>query len=314
MSSILTVTLNPAVDLFTSTDRVVDTHKLRCSAPLRHPGGGGINVARVAARLGADVQALYAAGGPTGEQFDALLAAEHVDGLRIDVSGETRENWTVLETASGREFRFVLPGPAMSASELQACMAAFMQMAAPRFLVLSGSLPPGAPSDHYACWVRQARERGTRVALDSSGAALTEALKAGVHLIKPSLRELRELTGQALTDEAQWVQACRQLIDQGLTSLVALSLGEQGALLVSERQSWRAQGLDVPVRSATGAGDSFLAAMVCSLVGDDDPVRALRAAVAAGSAAVMSPGTALCQAPEVQRLLGRVQIEPAGGA
>jgi 6-phosphofructokinase 2 len=311
MTAILTVTLNPAVDIFTSTERVADTHKLRCSAPLRHPGGGGINVARVAHRLGADVLALYASGGRAGQQLDDLLAIEQVNSLRVAVTGETRENMTVLETSTGHEFRFVLPGPMLGEAELQACIAPFTQMTAPRFLVLSGSLPPGVPLDHYARWVRLARERGTQVVLDTSGAALLEALKEGVYLFKPSLRELRELTGLALQDEAQWVAACRQLIGQGQTSLVALSLGEQGALLVSATQSWRAQGMNVPVRSATGAGDSFLAAMVCAMAQDADMTRALRLGVAAGSAAVMSEGTALCLAKDVERLVNQVQVQAA---
>ena len=312
MTTILTVTLNPAVDIFTSTERVADTHKLRCSAPLRHPGGGGINVARVAHRLGADVVALYASGGRAGQQLDDLLAIEQVSCLRVPVSGETRENMTVLETASGREFRFVLPGPAMGEAELQACIDPFKQMTAPRYLVLSGSLPPGVSANHYARWVRLAHERGTQVVVDTAGAALVEALNEGVFLFKPSLRELRELTGQPLEDEAQWLSACRELIAQGRTTLVALSLGEQGALLVSAAQAWRAEKLDVPVRSATGAGDSFLAAIVCSIALDGDLVRALRQGVAAGSAAVMSEGTALGQAEDVKRLVGQVRVRVCG--
>ena len=307
MTDILTLTMNPALDLATSTATVTDTHKLRCSAPLRFPGGGGINVARVLQRLGADCLALYPVGGVQGQQLRQLLDHEQVRSCCVEIAGETRQSFSVLETSSGREYRFVLPGPTLAPAEWQACLDRFSALdAPPRYLVASGSLPPGVPADFYARLARLARARGTRVVLDTSGPALAEALQEGVYLVKPSLRELRQLTGQPLADEAQWRAAAQQLVASGQAELVALSLGAQGALLVSAEQSWRAPALAQQVLSATGAGDSFVGAMVWALNREAGLAEAFRYGVAAGSAALLSAGTGLCSKADVERLYAEV--------
>ena len=309
MTNILTVTMNPAIDVSTSTGKVLDTHKLRCSPAQRHAGGGGVNVARVVQRLGGDCLALYPAGGTTGQLLRQLLDQEQVRSLCVDIAEETRENFTVGETSSGREFRFVLPGPTLTPAQWQACLKRLTALdTPPRYLVLSGSLPPGAPVDFYARLVRLARARGTRVVLDSSGPALAAALEAGVYLVKPSLRELRDLTGQPLASEPEWRAAAQQIVRQGQAEMVALSLGEHGALLVTAEASWRAPGLTVPVRSATGAGDSFVGAMVWALARAADLPQALRYGVAAGSAALLSTGTRLCSKADVERLYPEVKV------
>ena len=229
MTDILTLTMNPALDVATSTDTVIDTHKLRCSAPQRFPGGGGINVARVAQRLGADCMALYPAGGAHGQHLRQLLEQEQVRSSWVEIGDETRESFSVTETSSGREFRFVLPGPTLTPQEWQACLDRFAAIEPPpRYLVASGSLPPGVPTDFYARLVRLARARGTQVVLDTSGPALAEALNAGVYLVKPSLRELREFSARPLTDEAQWRDAAQRMVASGQAQVVVLSLGEQG--------------------------------------------------------------------------------------
>lgn len=309
MPTILTITLNPAVDISTETAQLLPSHKLRCAASQRFPGGGGINVARVVQRLGGDCVALYLAGGVVGQQLRHLVAVEHLPSLGLAIAGETRESFSVLETSTGREYRFVLPGPQVSQAEWQACLRYLdAPEPAPAWVVLSGSLPPGLADDSYARLAQAARARGCKVVVDSSGAALGMALAQGVTLAKPSLRELSELTGRALDTEQQQCAAARELVDAGRAELVALSLGEQGAMLVSRQGAWRADALRVEVRSTTGAGDSFLAAMVWGLTRDMAPVEAFRHALAAGSAALLHPGTTLCQADDVLRLLPRVRV------
>ncbi|MGC1173003.1 1-phosphofructokinase family hexose kinase, partial [Polaromonas sp.] len=121
-TDILTITMNPALDVSTSTDKVRDTHKLRCAAAQFHPGGGGINVARVLHRLGSNCLALYPSGGATGQRLGQLLEQEQVRHRGLPIAGETRESFSVHETSSGKDFRFVLPGPSLSAPEWQACL------------------------------------------------------------------------------------------------------------------------------------------------------------------------------------------------
>lgn len=309
MPAILTVTMNPALDLSTSVDQVMPTHKLRCAAAQIHPGGGGINVARVVHRLGGDCLALYPAGGVTGQSLQRLLDDERVPNQCIAIAAETRESFSVHERSSGLDFRFVLPGPMLQASDWQACLDALAALPeAPRYLVASGSLPPGVPADFYARLSAQAKARGSRVVLDTSGPALAAALAEGVDLFKPSLRELRDLTGLPLTAEAQWCAAARQLIDQGQARIVALSLGEEGAMLVTADQAWRAPALQVAVASTIGAGDSFLGGLVWALSQGQDPGESFRHGMASGAAALLGHGTTLCQAQDVARLRQQVTL------
>lgn len=311
MSALITLTLNPALDLATTTARVEPTHKLRCSPAQRFAGGGGINVARVLHRLGSDVQAWALAGGAAGAQMRQLLADEGVSTVLQPIAGDTRENFSVVETATGQEFRFVLPGPALQAAEWQACLDALAALTpAPRWLVASGSLPPGVPDDFYARMARAARARGIRVVVDTSGAPLAAALGAGVTLVKPSLRELREVLRQPLDTPAEWCAATQALVRAGQAEIVALSVGAQGAVLATREGVWQAPALDVPATTGTtGAGDCFVAALVWALDRGEAPPEALRWAVAAGAAALMAPGTALAQAADVHRLHPLVRVQ-----
>lgn len=309
---ILTVTMNPALDVSTSTDRVRDTHKLRCAAAQFHPGGGGINVARVLHRLGSNCLALYPSGGVTGQRLGKLLDEEQLPRHCWDIAGETRESFSVHETSSGNEFRFVLPGPVLNPKEWQAGLDRVSACEPPpAWVVASGSLPPGVPNDLYAQLARLARARGSRMVVDASGPALAAALSEGVYLIKPSLRELRELSGLALDSEAQRMDAARQIITRGQAELVALSLGAEGALLVSADQALRASAVTVNVASTIGAGDSFVGGMVWALGQQAGLEHAFRYAMAAAAAALLTPGTALCQPADVERLSRQVLITPA---
>ncbi len=309
MPAVATVTFNPALDIATRTPRVLPAHKLRCEAPQMHPGGGGINVARALHRLGVDALALHASGGPTGQRLQALLQAQGLPQQAVAVAGDTRESFHVVEAASGQELRFVLPGPALAASEWQAVLdAAAALRPVPAWVVGSGSLPPGVPDEAWARLAKAARAQGSRVAIDASGAPLAQALQAGVDLCKPSLRELRELTGQALPDLPSQRAAARALVDAGQAGAVALSLGPQGALLATAEGSWLAEALPVTVASTSGAGDSFLAGLLAGRLRGEDWPGALATAVAAGSAALLAPGTALCDPAEVARLRPQVRV------
>jgi len=309
MTDILTITLNPALDVLTTIDRVSDTHKMRCGAVLKHPGGGGVNVARVLHRLGSSCVAVYLAGGVTGERHHQLMHAEKVRCHVMPIAEETRESFSVHETSSGHDFRFVLPGPQVSAAEYEACLDYVAQHLPKQFVVISGGLPPNVPNDFYARLAALAKQHDVRVVLDASGPALLEALKVGVYLFKPSLRELRELTGQPLPDTASQLAAARQLIHHGQAHIVAVSLGEQGAMVVSASEHWRARSLKVNVQTTIGAGDSFVGGMVWALARGDRLVKAFQYGMASGAAALLAPGTSLSQAADVHHLLPQVVVE-----
>jgi len=204
--SVATVTANPAIDVSASVDQVLPFHKLRCGPETRHPGGGGINIARVLHRWKSDVTAIFPAGGITGELLKQLVDREGIRRCAIDVAGDTREDITIFERGNGNQFRFVFPGAALSERELQACCDALASVTPkPTIVVTSGSLPPDAPTDFYARVLGLAKRLGAKPVIDSSGVALSEALEAGVYLAKPNLRELSELVGRPLKQESDWL-------------------------------------------------------------------------------------------------------------
>ncbi len=309
MTDILTLTMNPALDVWTATPRVVPTSKLRCGPPLRHPGGGGINVARVLQRLGADCVALCPLGGATGQALAGLLREEGVACEVLPIADTTRESLTVAATDSGQEYRFVLPGPQLQPQEVEACLQRAMQwQPAPRYVVASGSLPPGVAPDFYARLARLCAASGIHLVVDSSGPALAAALEAGVYLAKPSWRELRELTGEALPTVAEVRRAAMQWVAAGKVRLLAVSLGDQGALLATGVGTWLARPVAVQVVSAVGAGDAFLAGLLWALSRGLPPDEALRQGAACGTAALLNPGTSLASPQDAARLSSQVAL------
>lgn len=310
MARILTLTMNPALDVSTSVPFVVPDRKLRCDQPRYEPGGGGINVARAAHRFGAEVLAWFPAGGPAGDRLRQLLREEGVPQTVVTTRGWTRENSNVLEQASGRQFRFCMPGAALDESEWRPFLDDdVIPDPAPAFLVASGSLPPGVPADFYAELATRARAHGRRLVLDTSGEPLARAVDAGVYLLKPSLREFRALTGATAEDETALVAlAVDAVTRRRWCEVLVLSLGAAGALWVSADGGARLAAPAVPVQSTVGAGDSMVAAIVHALARGRTIGDAVRFGVAAGAAAVLNPGTELCHRADVERLEAQVAV------
>jgi 6-phosphofructokinase 2 len=310
MADIVTLTMNPAIDLSVSVESVVPFHKLRCGNGRRDAGGGGINVARVIKRLGGDVIAMYPHGGVLGELLRRLVDREGISAAPVPVSGETREDITVIEQATGAPYRFVLPGPHLVESEWDTCLSILTGLArGAQFLVASGSLPQGVPDDFYGRIAKQAKQAGAKIVVDSSGQPLRSALGVGVFLVKPSLNEFRILLGGPLETEVEWINACQSLIATGQTEIVALTLGDQGGLIVTRDRVLRAFALKIDPVSVVGAGDSFLGAMIWSLTTGHTLEAAFRYGVAAGSAAMLMPGTELCHREDVERLVNDVKVQ-----
>lgn len=312
MFRVVTLTPNPAIDVSTSVARIEPTRKLRCAPARRDPGGGGINVARVIDRLAGDVTAVFPVGGAAGALLGRLVDQEGLRSTTVAVRQETREGFTVLEDGSGAQYRFVMPGPHLDAGEWQKCLDALAAVTAGAgCVVASGSLPTGVPDDFFARAARIAAALGARFILDSSGAPLAAAMSEAVYLVKPNLGELSRLVGAALPDDEACVAAARSLVTAGKTEIVALTLGHRGALLVTADAAFRAPPIPVNVVSAVGAGDSFLGAMVWSLARGDSLLDAFKYGVAAGSAAVLTPGTELCRRESVHAIYAKVVVETA---
>ena len=308
--SVITITMNPAIDKSASVSQVIADRKLYCNSPRFEPGGGGINVSRVIRILGGESTALFPCGGPSGAYLEKLLEQEGLSCHLIPVAGWTRENLVVLEESSGRQFRFGMPGTRLDDKEWRRCLDILAAVDhKPAYIVASGSLPPGVPDDFYARVARIGKDMGARVVIDTSGNPLQQALQEGVFLIKPNLRELGELVGRDVADDTSHQEIAMEMIKDGKSAVVVLSMGAGGVLLASANGCERLRAPVVPIKSKVGAGDSLVAGTVLSLARGNELMDAVHFGIAAGAAAVMTPGSELCRLEDVERLYALLNEE-----
>ncbi len=303
---IVTLTPNPSVDRALETDRLEVGEVNRATASHEDAGGKGINVSRALVRQGVASLAVLPAGGPDGARLTALLAEVGVPTVAVPVAGDTRSNVTLVE-GDGVTTKVNAPGPALGPGEVDALLDAVEQQVATsaRWLVGAGSLPPGTDDDLYARAAAAARRHGVPVALDTSGAPLAAAVRAGgLALVKPNDEELAELVGRDLPTVGEVVAAAREILAHG-NEAALVSLGAHGALLVTGSEHWWAGGPALVPLSTVGAGDCTLAGYLAST--DLPPSDRLRAAVAWGRAAVLLPGSAVPEKSDVDAVLDDVR-------
>jgi len=301
MQTALCISLNPAIDVSCDAEHVKPTVKVRTFNQIHHPGGCGVNVARVIGTFGGRPDLVYLAGGATGallsDSLDRLPITQH----RVAASAATRLSYTVHEQAKGREYRFVPESAAVTVDDLEAVVDMVERLPFD-YMVASGSLPKDAPDDIYARLARVAASKSARTILDSSGPALKEALGAGgIYLAKPNLAELEQLVGRSLDRDSAGEEAL-QLVHTGKVENIVVSMGEDGALLANAKALIDVSAPQTTVRSTVGAGDSFVGAITFALASGTEIAEAFHFAVAAGTAAVMTPGTELCHREDVLRL------------
>ena len=304
---IVTLTVNPALDIAMAASEVRPGHKMRTSGATYDPGGGGVNVSRVVHALGGQTLAILAIGGLTGRFIEDMLFDAGVPCWAVAVSGTTRVSLTVQETSSGAEYRFVPEGAVLSSSDAERFLSLLTDVPAD-WLVASGSLPPGFPVDFYAKVAHLAKRRDVRFALDTSGVALEAALHQGVDLLKTSLSEFQSIVPAKPSDNDVLAQEASRLAANGAASMIALTLGERGAILATSTSRCVLPAIPVRVRGSVGAGDSFLAGLVLGLSRRQAPEQALRLALATGTAAVMGHGTARVERRYVEALLAEVPV------
>ncbi|MGW9524438.1 1-phosphofructokinase family hexose kinase [Streptomyces diastaticus] len=272
---ILTVTLNTAVDLTYHVPALREHTTHRVTEARERPGGKGLNVARVLARLGHDTTVTGFAGGPTGAWLRGALSGEsRVRDALVPIGGTTRRTVAVVDTAGGDTTQFNEPGPIVTAAEWEALKRAYATLLpGAEAVALCGSLPPGVPVGAYAHLIREARAANVPVLLDTSGEPLRRGIAARPDLVKPNATELADLTGTR--DPRHAARAARR---RGARAVVA-SLGAEGLLAETAAGAWRAAP-PAPVRgNPTGAGDSAVAGLLAGLVeGADWPDRLVRAA------------------------------------
>ena len=306
MKSIVTLTMNPTIDAGFEVQHLHDTHKMRTLAERYAPGGGGINVARVFVRLGGNARCCYLSGGATGPALDGLLDVHQLVRTRIPIAGDTRIAVNTLERETGKEYRVVPAGPEVSEAEWRACIDTLAALTCD-ILVASGSLPPGVPAGFFARLAADAKGRGVPLVLDTSGDGLRQALEhGGIWLVKPSLGELSHAVGRKLESVDEVSAAAMEVVTVGKAEMVAVTMGHRGALLARKQGPLFLPALKIEAKSAVGAGDSFLAAMLFKLAGGSPAEEAFRYGMAGGAAAVLDPGTDLAHPDDIERLFPEV--------
>lgn len=291
---ITTLTPNPSVDRAIVVDDLRRGEVLRASSSRVDAGGKGVNVSRALASMGGETVVVLPSGGPEGALLETLLDGADVPRRTVSIDGSVRMNISVLEP-DGTTTKLNEPGPLLSEADVDALLEAALDGAGEGSWVAGcGSLPPGAPDDLYARLIAGARERGARVAIDSSGSPYVAAVAAGPTLIKPNREELAELVDRELGTLGAVIDCARELVATGI-ELVAVSLGRDGAVLVTADETVHARAIVTDPVSTVGAGDCMLAGLLFGLSRRDAEggslADALAEGVAWGAAAVRLPGT-----------------------
>ena len=301
MAKIVTLTFNPCIDKNTTISSLAPEKKLRCTSPQFEPGGGGINVSRVIKCLGGESLAIFPAGAHTGNFLKTLMQREGLTFAAVETTSYTRENLIVLDESTRLQYRFGMPGNPITEQECRALLEA-VEKADAEYIVASGSLMPGMPVDIVRQVAQIAKKKGAKLVMDTSGEALRKALEVGVYLLKPNLGELSSLVGkEEVSHEAVDVIA-REIIARGQCEMVVVSMGSQGAKMITKDEVHHVIAPLVKGVSTLGAGDSLVAGMVLALSQNRPLKEVLQFGVACGTAATLSHGSQLCRSEDVERL------------
>lgn len=313
MAQIITLTFNPCIDKSTTISGLVPEKKLSCSPPAFGPGGGGINVARALKNLGEQALAIFPSGGYSGRFLNHLMEAEGLPFLAVETAAHTRENFIVLDKATNLQYRFGMPGNEIRPEEWKRLLVEVEKQNA-AYIIASGSLLPGMPVDIVAQLAQIAKNKGSRLVIDTSGEALRKALEVGVFLLKPNLGELSSLVGREEVSHETVDEIAKEIIQRGQCQMIAVSMGAQGAKLITKDAIRIVSAPLVKQVSTLGAGDSMVAGMVLALLRNRPLTEVLQWGVACGTAATLTHGSELCRRDDVERLYkvisGGQNIEP----
>lgn len=300
---IVTLTMNPAIDKSTSIDKLIPEKKLRCEEMAVEAGGGGINVSKAIKKLGGESLAIFPSGGANGKLLENILHTQQINYKTINTGIETRESITVTETTSNAQFRFVMPGGALSNDVTTAVIGLLASMpVAPSILIASGSLPPGIEDDFYARLAVAARQLNAKYIVDTSGLPLQLAAEEGVFLLKPNMAELCKMVGAEKLELNEVDDAAMEVVARGHCKIIVVSLGPAGALLVTKDGYEHVPAPMVKKHTTVGAGDSMVAGMAWMLLQGKTWREVVRFGVACGTAATMNRGTQLFNAESVMPL------------
>ncbi len=305
-----TVTLNPTLDItYVLAELRTEANNVALEV-IKTPGGKGINVSRALHNMGVSSLALGLIGGFTGVEVEHLLKQEGLELRMVSIANETRTNIYILNQQDSTELSITTLGPAITPPEHEELIGAIGEICrSPGYLVLSGSVPPRVEPQVYEELIASAKAEGMVTVLDSAGKPLAAGLRAGPDIIKPNRGELESLVGKELATVSETAAAGRVLVEGGV-GMVVISLGHDGAVLVTEEAALHATGPVVTGHQTTGAGDSMVAGLLVAHSQGLSPVEMLRLAVGYGTAAVINPGPNLTQPDILEKVLPEIQVEP----
>lgn len=309
MAKIVTLTFNPCIDKNTTIPSLAPEKKLRCSSPVFEPGGGGINVSRVIKALGGDSLAIFPAGAHTGNFLKQLMLREGLSFETADTSSYTRENLIVLDQSTKLQYRFGMPGNPITDKECDILLEKVENSDAD-YIVASGSLLPWMRVEIVREVAQIAKRKGAKLVMDTSGEALKLALDVGVFLLKPNLGELSSLVGEEEVSHETVETIAREIIGRGQCEMVVVSMGAQGAKMITKDEVIYVLAPLVKGVSTLGAGDSMVAGMTLALAQNRSLKEVLQTGVACGTAATLAHGAELCKLADVERLFKIVSGKP----
>ena len=301
-NKITTLTINPSLDKSTHFTGLVAEQKIRCEKPRYDAGGGGINVSKAISKLGGKSSCIFTSGGSSGEMLEDLIATEKLESIVIKTKNWTRENFIAFNNTTKAQYRFGFPGNEFSEKEKNKILQTIKELKTD-YLVISGSLNEGLATNFYQKIVEIAKESNIKVVVDTSGEALQKVLETGVYLIKPNLGELAKLIGVEHLELEDVENAAKKLIEKGTAEIVVVSLGADGAILISKEETHLVKAPKVEKKSTVGAGDSMVGGMVWALSQNKSLKEVIQWGVCCGTAATMNEGTQLFKADDVNKLL-----------
>nr|WP_319489843.1 1-phosphofructokinase [uncultured Caproiciproducens sp.] len=300
---ITTVTLNTAIDQLYQMDTYETGAVNRVRSCIKTAGGKGLNVARVASLAGEKVLAAGIAGGYHGAYFKSLLKEDGIDGCFTDSGAETRCCINVKDESTGTHTEFLEPGAQIDAKALDEFYQSYLKCVEKSDVVtISGSVPAGTPADYYGRLITAAKNEGKRVILDTSGTMLAESIAAKPTMIKPNADEIRQLTGAPVTSRTQLLEAAQKIHDGGI-ELVVVSLGGDGALIVSDEGVFQGICPNIEVVNTVGCGDSMVAGFAVGMVRKYPLEQTIRFALSIASANALHEKTGCFREDDLQRLL-----------
>jgi 6-phosphofructokinase 2 len=305
-NTIITLTINPSLDKSTHFAKLVAEQKIRCEKPRYDAGGGGINVSKAIAKLGGSTTCVFTSGGSSGAMLEDLIEKEKLESSVIKTKNWTRENFIAFDTSIQSQYRFGFPGNELYDDETDKIIEMVSNLKA-EYLVISGSLNEGLPTNFYQKIAETAKASGIKVIVDTSGEALQKVLETGVYLIKPNIGELAKLIGIERLELLDVEIGAKNLVDKGAAEIVVVSLGADGAILVSKETTEFVPAPKVAKKSTVGAGDSMVGGMVWALSQNKSLKEVIQIGVCCGTAATMNEGTQLFKVEDVEKLFKEMQ-------